>query len=429
MVDLSAIKSRLSWSIFLKLATAILAFAFTAVISRFLSLTDAGSFFYFMAGLILLSTIALAGQDIFAMRLTARLTASHDYSELILRQAAMRRRVFISSSVVSLILIFFSNFPGVKLWEAELWLIVSLVVGVPLFSATVINCEVLRGAGWLQSLVIIHGALIPAIASLIILSMSLVVTISLNNALLSYLFSVFLAWVVSEICLRKVVNGWPCGDTAMHDDIKQHGGSDDNSVAWLAILAMTNLGLQHFPIIVLGYAEDQSDAALFFVAFKLSILLSFCLMAINVVTAPLMAKAHQLSDYLRLRELMIISILGGFVSSTPIALLLLAYGEFILGLFGDGYPSAFPVLKVLMLGQLVNACCGSVLNLLVMTGNEKSAAIITCSGLAAMCFLAFLVESVTVLGVAWILTVSLIGINVTALFVGYYLLSRIKHGY
>ena len=77
MVDLSAIKSRLSWSIFLKLATAILAFAFTAVISRFLSLTDAGSFFYFMSGLILLSTIALAGQDIFAMRLTARLTAAN----------------------------------------------------------------------------------------------------------------------------------------------------------------------------------------------------------------------------------------------------------------------------------------------------------------------------------------------------------------
>ena len=48
----------------------------------------------------------------------------------------------------------------------------------------------------------------------------------------------------------------------MHDDIKQHGGSDDNSVV-PAILAMTNLGLQHFPIIVLGYAEDQPDAALF----------------------------------------------------------------------------------------------------------------------------------------------------------------------
>ena len=185
-----------------------------------------------------------------------------------LRQAAIRRRVFISSSICILNINLLFKLSRVKLWEAELRLIVCLVVGVPLFSATVINCEVLRGAGWLQSLVIIHGALIPAIASLIILSMALVVTISLNTALLSYLFSVFLAWVVSEICLRKVVNGWPCDDTAMHDDIKQHGGSDDNSVAWLAILAMTNLA-NTLPIIVLGYAEDQPDAALFFVAFKL----------------------------------------------------------------------------------------------------------------------------------------------------------------
>jgi O-antigen/teichoic acid export membrane protein len=59
-----------------------------------------------------------------------------------------------------------------------------------------------------------------------------------------------------------------------------------------------------------------------------------------------------------------------------VALPLLSFPTFWLGLFGERFEAAAGVLRLLLLGQIVNAATGSVGFLMTMTGQERAAALL-----------------------------------------------------
>ena len=55
----------------------------------------------------------------------------------------------------------------------------------------------------------------------------------------------------------------------------------------------------------------------------------------------------------------------------PLVVLVVATGPWLLGFFGEGFASAYPLLVVLTLGSLVRSLCGPAPGILLTTGHER----------------------------------------------------------
>lgn len=132
----------------------------------------------------------------------------------------------------------------------------------------------------------------------------------------------------------------------------------DFCVIWCSGLALT-------------IASSMEAVAEFHVAQRLAILISFVLIVINSISAPVYARAFGRQDLSAVVDVYrYSSMLALAVAVLPLALYLL-FPQFWLSLFGEVYRSAYLLLIVLALGQLVNVATGSVGYLLMLSGNAR----------------------------------------------------------
>ncbi len=77
------------------------------------------------------------------------------------------------------------------------------------------------------------------------------------------------------------------------------------------------------------------------------------------------------------------------------------FSQPILSLFGSDFTEASWSLKILVTGQMINALCGSVAILMIMTGHQKkSLPVVVCSALINVVLNAILIPSFGIAGAA-----------------------------
>ena len=123
--------------------------------------------------------------------------------------------------------------------------------------------------------------------------------------------------------------------------------------------------------LLLGAFIGASAVGIYTPASKTALWVNFILQSINVVIDPTFAILNVRGDRAELQKVISTVTLWVFWSSSAIALFLLIFAKPILGVFGSEFVEAHWVLKILVIGQLVNALCGSVGNLLAMTGYQN----------------------------------------------------------
>lgn len=120
-----------------------------------------------------------------------------------------------------------------------------------------------------------------------------------------------------------------------------------------------------------GYYLDEGSVAIYDVAAKLALLVSFNLDAINSILAPKVVAMHQSKDPGLLQKTITFSVrLSAMIAGFTFLALVLGH-RFFLGFFGEEYLAGATVLIILSLGQLANCLSGSVGILLQMTGNQQ----------------------------------------------------------
>ena len=127
-------------------------------------------------------------------------------------------------------------------------------------------------------------------------------------------------------------------------------------------------------VILLGILANTESAGVFDVARKMAILVSFGLAAISMPLAPTVAKLHASGNHSQLQRVIVRSARASFLTALPVAIGLIAVGQWGLSLFGRAFQSGFVALIILCLGQLVNAYTGSVAVVLNMTGHSRDVA-------------------------------------------------------
>ncbi|MEO0836507.1 MAG: flippase [Cyanobacteria bacterium J06642_3] len=126
--------------------------------------------------------------------------------------------------------------------------------------------------------------------------------------------------------------------------------------------------------IMIGAMLGTFQVGIYGAAFKTAAGVSFILAGVNAIAAPMFATLHAQGDYAGLQKLTSAVARWMFYPTLMLALLLIIFGDRVLGLFGAEFIAARWSMTILILGQLVNVGAGSVGYLMQMTGHHRQCA-------------------------------------------------------
>lgn len=139
---------------------------------------------------------------------------------------------------------------------------------------------------------------------------------------------------------------------------------------WGTSLVQTVSGPVLGPVI-LGMVISPDEVGPFFAAFRIALVLDLFTLAAGMVVSPLVARGHANKSFSEvhttLRYSVVLVSLATFISF----LVILFAGSRLLSLMNPEFASAAPALTILGCGFLVSVCCGPVLNILELVGQEK----------------------------------------------------------
>ena len=169
------------------------------------------------------------------------------------------------------------------------------------------------------------------------------------------------------------------------------------------------------PLLILGVWGSAGESGVFGAATRIAVLMSFFLMAVNSVLAPRFASLYAEGEIVRIGFLIrkftrIITLV-----TLPFFVLLILFGDKVMGIFGDDFKDGWAVLSILIIGQFINTLTGSVSSILTMTGHQKDTRDSALAGMVTMVVLAFLlIPSYTVIGAAVSSSLAVVVANVYA---------------
>jgi O-antigen/teichoic acid export membrane protein len=144
----------------------------------------------------------------------------------------------------------------------------------------------------------------------------------------------------------------------------------------MLLVTSFNLIINQSDIIMVGAMVGTTDAGIYSVATRLSTFITFAIIIINAVVAPVIAELHSRESYRELQHLVTGVAWTSTVIAIPIFLVLILTGEWLLLFFGAEFESGYRTLILLGISKLVIASTGVVGYLLTMSGYQHKAAYI-----------------------------------------------------
>ncbi|MDA2913814.1 polysaccharide biosynthesis C-terminal domain-containing protein [Acidobacteriia bacterium AH_259_A11_L15] len=136
-------------------------------------------------------------------------------------------------------------------------------------------------------------------------------------------------------------------------------------------IAVMSLVIGWADIFLLGVWEPSQQVGIYGAAVRLSVLISFVLIAVNTALGPKFAALYARNERAEMGRLARRMAIGMALFALPLLLLFLAAPGWVLGWFGPEFRAGAVALMILAVGQYVSVATGSVGSLLLMSGHEK----------------------------------------------------------
>ena len=349
-------------------ANILLALAAGVVLARTLGPESYGTYTFVLSIVTLLSLPAKAGLPTLLVREIAKNQVKRQWGLLrgILKFSnglALGYATVVAAAGSGLVLsgVILGNSASATSFAWGLWLL-------PLMALEATRTASLRGLRWVVTAQLPEKIVRPALMIVLVGGAAITgTTLNPDTALQFQLVGAFVAFLVGAFVLvkalpRDVTNAIP--EYAVRP--------------WLASLAPLTffVGLKlldsQVAIIFLGFLSTPEDVGLFKVAATGAGLVTFSLMAVNMALAPQLARLYNAGEKEKLQRVVTLSVRAVCAISLPVALVLIVWGEPIVGfVFGNEYSGAADALAILCIGQLINTSAGSVGAVLSMTGNDQ----------------------------------------------------------
>jgi O-antigen/teichoic acid export membrane protein len=356
-----------SIALFVRIIGALSALFFNFIIAKSLNLSDAGTFFLGYTVLTILWTLSSMGMPLAVVRFVGSFYSKSNWQEINIVFSTAIKRVLLVSILLSTILFITSNYFLIALgltskFRAVFDLLVFLIPVVAIYN---LIGSFFQGIHKPVISIFIQNIIAPILTCFVLL-FSIGISKNITTEFVAYVFAFCstLTLIIS-ICFGAY-------HRSLNFKIKT-----GNCVALVEaskyFFQMTLMGLvvQWSGVLVTGILLTEEKVALFSVAQRISVLVSFILIAINVVVAPRFSASFANNNINELRLTAISCSRLMIVFAMPILFIIFTFPEVILGFFGEEYIQAALILKILAIGQFINVVTGSVGYLLNMTGHEK----------------------------------------------------------
>jgi O-antigen/teichoic acid export membrane protein len=127
-------------------------------------------------------------------------------------------------------------------------------------------------------------------------------------------------------------------------------------------------------IVMLGALANADLAGIYKAATRGADIVMFPSAMISLSLAPLISRLHTAGDMQRLQRGITKTTRVGVALALPVAIVLLLFSDWFLGLFGSEFTAGSGALRLLIAAQTITALAGPAGWILVMSGHEKSAA-------------------------------------------------------
>ncbi|MAM58879.1 MAG: hypothetical protein CMN25_16290 [Salinicola sp.] len=270
-------------------------------------------------------------------------------------------------------------------------LLISIAVATPAFTLSFVLAGFLKGVHMPARASLQENGSISLLAAICILAMVLVTgSRSLPQAGWAFCLS---AWLV---CLQGALQMelW----LRRHPAVRRGEGmgveapprrSEFFATAQSFIVLNLSMFLQQVvAMLIAGALLSHADLGLFKSAERVGMVISFILLVINAVFPPRFAQLFHRGEHEALGRLARQSSMVAAGMATPLAIVCFLFPEWVLGWFGAEFREAASLLRIVVIGHLVNVSFGSVGFLLTMTGREKVMRNISlvCSALGLLAF-------------------------------------------
>ena len=373
-----------------------LLFVMHAVFARAVGQGGYGSFSYALAITAVLGVVAPLGWPTALLRFLTEYAEGERWSLLrgVLRRAY--QTTFVVSGLISLALVGLSYLVPE---DASAGLLYAALL-LPLVSFVGLRRKALQAVGRVRASILFEEVLLPVIAIAVVL---LVGFADVSGIVLAYFASALVVFALSNWWLRRNLPG---GARSARPEFEYR--------AWMIVaLPMAFGGLSQMimnraDVLVLGTLASDEAVGLYGAAARIAILNTFALSAVNTVVAPMISTAFHAGRKRQAQSLQHRAMLFGAMGALPPAAVMFFFPEALLGAFGPGFVDAAPVLRILAVGQLVNAATGPVGFALLMTGRERAFAATLAA--AAACTVAGLLVAIPAYGAVGAAVVTATGV-------------------
>ena len=332
------------------------AFLLTVYVTRSMPQKEAGLFFLGLAVINILSAVSRTGLDNTVIRFVS---AKRESSITIMAKSL--GLTSLTSLIVILPILAFSDAISIYLFnKPELApTLFSIAPAILFFSYLMLLGGAAQGMGNTSSSIIIRNIL-PSLGFCILFYLN--TKLSVFDAGFLYTLSCAITCLIGLIFFVK------------------HSSGLNNEISWselersfkpLWAVAIMGQMAQMSGQFVSGIYCDPEDISVLAAAQRTAMLTSFILIAVNLVVAPRFAKLFQEEKHHELERLAINSVRMLLIITIPTITLVLIFADLIMLIFGPTFEDGGDLLRILALGQFMNAAAGSVGLLLSMTGHEK----------------------------------------------------------
>lgn len=347
---------------FIRSFSALVSFVMNIVIARYLGADESGYFFLALSVITVLSTFCRLGTDNIMLRFISIHKSRDEVDEMQSVVILLLKKVLIFSFIIVPIIVFGSNIISVYIFKKPLLQITMIWTGLslPFFAGYMLLSYAFQGIKKAAYSVTLQGTILP-----FLLIIAILIFAPSKSSQLSFIY-----FIISVITLA---GGYICWKKITLGHVKPYANSRQVIAESkpLLVVAMLQQSILWGGQFISGAYVTPASLAQFAIAQRTSLLISFILIAVNLVSAPRFAAYYNANEINKLKKYVKTTTRLLIVISIPLVIIVFVFAPQIMALFGKGFKSGAILLRILAIGQLISMMSGSVGYLLMMTGHQK----------------------------------------------------------
>lgn len=180
-------------------------------------------------------------------------------------------------------------------------------------------------------------------------------------------------------------------------------------------VSFVQIAAPNLTVVLLGILLTPAETGAVFAALRIALLMNLVLLAANMVVSPTVSRLYHEGRYAALQKTCSTIALVASASAGLVFVGLVIWGDWLLGLFGEGFEEGYAVLLIVAGAYVVNTLTGPTSVLLELSGHDRAALrILTGMNIVSMLAMVPMIWWLGAVGAALCLALSIAGWNIQA---------------